>query len=202
MSGKIEKTAELVTRREFLRSVGVGVAGIAMCGIVPSTAFADVATGSESSLPKVDPAGFKIVSEKEIDRLWAEALENAKATGGEIVLDDPHPVGIPIAPYSSVSATVQANITIGGVPDIVYLLAVYENKQNQTRISQVYNKYAYGFYSTCENGTYSHVIADGGRTLVINATVTLRNGVGFAQSFKLHGEFGPTGGNYLSAAYI
>ncbi|WP_326454524.1 hypothetical protein [Adlercreutzia shanghongiae] len=117
-------------------------------------------------------------------------------------MNEPHPVDPPIVPRSRISAQVQANTTVGGIPDIIYLLAIYENKQNQTRISTVYNKYAYGFHSTCENGTYSHVIADGGRTLIINATVTMRNTAGFAQSFRLHGEFGPKGGNYLNVAYL
>ena len=202
MSNMMNEAKNSMSRKEFLSAIGIGTAGILMSSAVPATAFASTATGDEQSLPEVDPSQFQIVSEEEIDRMWADTLANARATGAEIVLDEPHPDGFPLMPRSAVSATGQANITVGGVPDVVYLLASYENSQNGTRISRCYNKYAYGFWSTCENGSYSHVIADGGRTLVINATVTLRNGVGFAQSFKLYGSFGPTGASYLSASYI
>lgn len=202
MSNMTNEVKKSISRKEFLSAVGISAAGVLMSGAVPATAFADALADDESSLPEVNPAQFQIVSEEEIDRMWADVLANARATGAEIVLDEPQPDGIPMTPYSAVSATVQANTTVGGIPDVVYLLANYENSQNGTRISRCYSKYAYGFHSTCENGTYSHVIGDGGRTLIINATVTLRSGAGFAQSFKLHGEFGPNGGNYLTAAYI
>lgn len=196
-------TKKTISRKKFLSTAGAGAVGLLICGATPITAFADTATSSTQKVfPETNPEQFQIVSEEVIDQMWANDLANARSTGAEVVLNEPHPSKTPILPYSAVSATVQANITVGGIPDIVYLLASYENSQNGTRISRCYNKYAYGFYSTCENGSYSHIIGDGGRTLIINATVTLRNGIGFAQSFKLHGEYGPNGGNYLTAAYI
>lgn len=188
-----------LSRRDFFGFASVGVAGVALTFVAPAIAFAEAGQSDSRHLPEVDSTRFAIVSERRIDQMWEEALTKARAEGAEIALNDPHPL---VASFASVSATVQASVTIGGVPDVIYLLASYENSSDSTRITKVNNKYAYGFYSACENGSYSHVLADGGRTLVINATVTLRNGVGFAQSFKLHGEFGPTGGNYLTAAYI
>lgn len=203
MNDSVKTTDVLVSRRTFLGAMGVGVAGLLLGKATP--AFADELPsdpGITRALPEVDPLSYRIVTKEEIDQMWAEVLADAKASGAEIVLNQPGPVSSQAIPYSTISKTVQANITVGGVGDIVYLLAKYENSSSGTRITKVYDKYAYGFYSTCENGSYSHVIADGGRTLVINATVTLRNGVGFAQSFTLHGEFGPTKGNFLNVAYI
>lgn len=202
MSNEVKTTAGSISRKEFLIAMGISAAGIVSVAASPDTAFAEEGSTASSPFAPADTTRFRIVTEEEIDRMWEEAVANAKATGGEIVLNDPHPDSPPIVPHTRISAQVQGNTTVGGVPDIIYLLAIYENSQNQTRISKVYDKYAYGFRSTFERGSYNHVIGDGGRTLIINATVTLRNAAGFAQSFKLHGEFGPKGGNYLSIAYL
>lgn len=202
MSDEIKGTASSISRKEFLVALGVSAAGVIATVSSPNIAFAEGESAGSSPFAPANTEHFRIVTEEEIDRMWEEAIANAKATGGEIVLNEPHPSTPPIVPYNRVSATVQGSTTVGGIPDNIYLLAVYENSQNQTRISKVYDKYAYGFHSTCEHGTYSHVIGDGGRTLIVNATVTLRSAAGLAQSFRLHGEFGPKGGSYLNIAYI
>lgn len=202
MSDEVKNTASSISRKEFLIALGAGAAGIVAAASSPDTAFAEEKLADSSPFAPADIEHFRIATEEEIEQMWEEAVANARATGGEVVLNEPHPSAPPIVPYNRVSATVQGGTTVGGIPDNVYLLAVYENSQNQTRISKVYDKYAYGFHSTCEHGTYSHVIGDGGRTLIVNATVTLRSAAGLAQSFRLHGEFGPKGGNYLTIAYI
>lgn len=191
--------SKVLSRKDFIAAMGVSAAGLLAAASLPTPALASEQNVKQPSILNAS-TNFRITTVEEIEEMWEKALENAEAHGGEVSLNDPHPSMPTIVPLSSVSATVQADIVIGAIPDVVYLLARYES--NGSRISQVYDKYAYGFQSSCEFGTYSHVIADGGRTLVINATVTLRNIVGFAQSLRLHGEFGPNGGNYLSAAYI
>lgn len=188
----------IISRKSFLCTATLSALGL-IAGIAePPSAFAN-----EGGIPQhANSAEFEIVPEEEINRLWESALEKARQNGDEIVLNKPLPESMKPVPYSTISATIQAGVMVGALPDVVYVLARYENKLNATRISKVYDVYAYGFQSTCEHGSYSHTIADGGRSLVVNATVTLRNTIGLAQSFRLFGEFGPTGGNFLKASYI
>lgn len=198
MKNEITDSKSAISRKNFICAVGLGALSIAAGIATPSLAFAD-----EASIPSyTNGADFEVVPEEEIDRLWEDVLARARQNGDEIVLNRPHPSSLQSVPYSSVSATVQANAVIGAVPDVIYILARYENRLNATRIGQVYDIYAYGYQSTCERGSYSHVVADGGRSLVVHATVTMRNIVGLAQSLRLFGEFGPTGGNFLKISYI
>ena len=194
-----------MSRRDFVAST-VGVAGVMAASALfraPDFAFAGEIDGSSGGSSRESAAQFSIVSEEELDAMWDEAVANARAPGGEVVIGY-SPCLENVSTRANLTKKVQANITIGGIPDIVYIQADYVTSSDNTKITRVDNIQIYGFYSTLDgdNPLINYAIADGGRTLVVNASVVLRNAQGFAQGLKLHGEFGVTGGNFLTAAYV
>lgn len=91
MSDEIKGTASSISRKEFLVALGVSAAGVIATVSSPNIAFAEGESAGSSPFAPANTEHFRVVTEEEIDRMWEEAIANAKATGGEIVLNEPHP---------------------------------------------------------------------------------------------------------------
>lgn len=171
------------SRRQFLAAAGVGAV---MLAINPSKALAAV-EGQE-------------VIEKTADELWAEAVAKAEKNGDPVYYNQiPHSNPIPYG--RQVRGFAQESTFVSGIYDYISAVAIYDVNDNN-RIWKLYDAWAYGGSSEVEHSYYNYTIADGGRSLVINFVITLRNYIGVSQSFSLYTSFGASGSGYMAISYL
>lgn len=178
-----ETTGNELSRRQFVLAAGLGAA---MLAANPESAFAAVA-GEDAA-------------EKTADELWAEAVAKAEKNGDPIYYNQiPHTNPIPQG--KKVTGTASETTTVMGIYDRFYAVAVFDvNASN--RIWKFYDGWVYAGSSSVVNQYYNYTIADGGRSLVMNYVVTMRNYLGFNQGFSMYASFGPSGSGYLRISYL
>ncbi|AJC11600.1 hypothetical protein JI75_01760 [Berryella intestinalis] len=172
-----------MSRRDLVAAIGVGVAGLAVSLVAPTVAFAE----------------DEINAEMTVDELWADAEAKALENGDPIFYRiKPHENPIPLGVKRT--GTVSGGTTVGTIPDQITAVAVYD-VNDSNRIWHFYDGWVHGTQSTVTNSYYDYTIADGGRSLVMNYTATLRNIFGFSQTFRIYASFGPSGGSFIRINY-
>lgn len=166
------------SRRAFLKTAG---ASIALLALAPANAFASVGGTT------VSPAG-------EVDDLWAAAIANARKNG-EIVHYRCKDEAVSIVPSSkNIDCKLEGNTTISERPEHISAVAFYTVSDDKKKIEKMRKLTVYATGSDVKDKTYDHIIADGGRTLIVHCHVVLRsNLLGISQAYKLYMEYPRSG---------
>ncbi len=181
---KANGASSLVTRRTVLCAAAASLIGAA----APKSLWADV----DKRVGEDDPREALTAQE-----LWAQAVEKA-ARENAPVFYDLEPKSSNIVPYAYKSGRNTQNIVVAMQPDVLSALAAYEVSGN--KITSFYDAWLSLTTGSVAHCTYSYALIDGSRTLAVNYTATLKNYLGFSESFDVYSEFGVSGGTWMTVS--
>lgn len=167
-----------ISRRKLLKAGTLAVLGTA--ALSPANAFASI--GGES-------AG----SQNDVDDLWAAAIADARKNGYPIVYNCSDETEI-IPSNKNIDCKLKGQTTISMRPEHISAVAFYTVSDDRKKIIKMQKLTVYATTSEVTSKTYDHIIADGGRTLIVHCHVVLRsNLLGISQAYKLYMEYPRSG---------
>lgn len=186
--------SNLMSRRSFLASIGVGAGAL----LVPGVAGA-AEPGDSCSEEPIGPQQWQ--QNLSVDELWERAVAEAKADGEEITSVERG--GNVVVPFARVNAVAQLLTTVSGLPESLRSIAVFDTiGSSPTRINTVYDIFLSGFQSTPTHEVYTYTKLDSGRTLAAHITASLKNYFGLTQAYAFYAEFSPSGGGWMTGKIL
>ncbi|MCI2051246.1 MAG: hypothetical protein LKJ82_05240 [Atopobiaceae bacterium] len=187
-----------------MKTCRINVAGILMASLfllltaAPVPAIAAPAVGS---LQRVEEG-------KTAHELWIQAMEEAERQGEPVIsIPESYFSLDTISPLrrgrSYVSAKASCFLPVAAQPEVVYEIATFSTSGSDIEIiDQVYGCYITGFSGEITNSVVHYTKLDGGRTLAVNMTFTIKNYVKFSSTYETYAEFSPSGGGWMRATEI
>lgn len=172
------RTDATFTRRQFFKAGSFAVIGAT--ALSPAKAFASV--GGEMANPQGD-----------VDSLWAAAVADARRNGYPISYNCKDEVKV-IPSNKNIDCKLEGKTSISGRQEHISAVAFYTVTDDKKKIVKMRKLTVYATASEVKDKTYDHILADGGRTLIVHCHVVLRSNVlGVSQAYKLYMEYPRSG---------
>ena len=177
-----------LSRRSFLQKTNLATVGLAT--LSPSIAQASIE--GETTTP-----------EGTNTKLWADAVAEAKQNGYPIFYNCEDDIYHFIPANKKVSYKLEGDTSISGRPEHISAVAYYTVTDDRKRIVRMTDLVIYATASEVKSKKYDYILADGGRTLIVNCDLVLRsNYLGISQRFSLHMEYPRTNsGGFMRIEY-